>query len=84
MKIFTLIFQIVILSFLFAILLFWSTAYNSAFEADRACHTQLASYLIESESYGCDNDIETHKWILFKNLSGSEAKIIRIFRYKFL
>ena len=84
MKIFNLIFQIVILIFIFAILIFWSVAYDSAFEADRACHSQLSSYLDESNKYGCDHDTETHKWILFKNLEGSEVNIIEKFRYKFL
>ena len=84
MKIFNIIFQLLILVFISAILLFWGTAFDSAFEADRACHSKLSSYLVDSESYGCDHDTETHKWILFKNLNGSEAKIIQIFRYKFL
>tara|TARA_Y100000589_G_scaffold253955_1_gene242724 strand:+ start:342 stop:596 length:255 start_codon:yes stop_codon:yes gene_type:complete len=84
MKIFNLIFQIFILLLFSAILLFWSNAFDSAFEADRACHSELSSYLVESESYGCDHDTETNKWILFKNLEGSEAEIIKTFRYKFL
>ena len=84
MKIFNLIFQIFILLLFSAILLFWSNAFDSAFEADRACHSELSSYLVESESYGCDHDTETHKWILFRNLGGSEAEIIKTFRYKFL
>ena len=84
MKIVNLIFQLVIVSFIFVILLFWITAYNSAFEADRACHSKLTSFLVESETYGCDHDTETHKWILFKNSKGAEANIIQVFRYKFL
>jgi len=84
MKIFNFIFQFVIVSTIFFILLFWSTAFNSAFEADRACHSKLLIYLDESGSYGCDHDTETHKWILYKNLDNEEANIIQIFRYKFL
>mgnify|MGYP001162632933 FL=1 len=84
MKIFNIIFQIFILLLFSAILLYWSNAFDSAFEADRACHSELSSYLVESESYGCDHDTETHKWILFRNLEGSEAEIIKTFRYKFL
>ena len=84
MKIVNSIFQIVIITFIFAVLLFWNTAFDSAFEADRACHTKLTSYLINSDNYGCDHDTETHKWILFENLQGGKANIIEIFRYKFL
>ena len=84
MKIFNFIFQFVIVSTIVFILLFWSTAFNSAFEADRACHSKLLIYLDESGSYGCDHDTETHKWILYKNLDNEEANIIQIFRYKFL
>tara|TARA_B100000927_G_scaffold207974_1_gene168993 strand:- start:555 stop:809 length:255 start_codon:yes stop_codon:yes gene_type:complete len=84
MKIFNFIFQFVIVSTIFFILLFWSTAFNSAFEADRACHSKLLNYLDESGSYGCDHDTETHKWILYENLDNEEANIIQIFRYKFL
>ena len=84
MKIFNIIFQIFILLLFSAILLYWSNAFDSAFEADRACHSELSIYLVESESYGCDHDTETHKWILFRNLEGSEAEIIKTFRYKFL
>ena len=84
MKTVNLIFQLVIVIFIFTIFLFWITAYNSAFEADRACHSKLTSYLVDSDNYGCDHDTETHKWILFKNLKGGEADIIQEFRYKFL
>jgi len=84
MKIFNLIFQIFIILLFSAILIFWSNAFDSAFEADRACHSELSSYLVESESYGCDHDTETNKWILFRNLEGAEAEIIKTFRYKFL
>tara|TARA_Y100000589_G_C27126135_1_gene618607 strand:+ start:402 stop:656 length:255 start_codon:yes stop_codon:yes gene_type:complete len=84
MKIFNLFFQILILVFISAIFLFWINAFDSAFEADRACHSKLSSYEVESEFYGCDHDTETHKWILFKNLEGPDAEIIQTFRYKFL
>ena len=84
MKIFNLIYQLVILIFILVIFLFWFTAYNSAFEADRACHSKLTSYLVDSENYGCDHDTETHQWILYENLDDSKAEVIQRFRYKFL
>ncbi len=84
MKIIALISQI-LLTFVFIVLItFWFTAYNSAFEADRACHSLLSSYS-NSTNLGCDHDIETHKWILYENQeNGVSAKVIERFRYRFL
>ncbi|MBK16664.1 MAG: hypothetical protein CMK49_01445 [Prochlorococcus sp. SP3034] len=84
MKIINLVFQFLMSISLIAIFLYWSIAFDSAFEADRACHSDLSSYLVETERYGCDHDTETHQWILYKNLDVSEAEIIKRFRYKFL
>tara|TARA_B100000900_G_scaffold365095_1_gene340129 strand:+ start:112 stop:366 length:255 start_codon:yes stop_codon:yes gene_type:complete len=84
MKILNFIFQFLILGFLLAIFIYWIIAYDSAFEADRACHSYLSDYLVASDNYGCDHDTETHKWILFKESDGPEAEIIEKFRYKFL
>ena len=83
-KITGLLFQIFLSLFLLILLTFWSSAYNSAFEADRACHSLLSSYP-ETNSLGCDHDTETHKWILYENQENSvSAKVIKRFRYKFL
>jgi len=84
MKILNFIFQVLILVSILAIFIYWITAYDSAFEADRICHSYLSEYLDTSNNYGCDHDTETHKWILFKDLDGPEAEIIKKFRYKFL
>ena len=84
MKIFNLIFQLFIIIFFGLILLYWATAFNSAFEADRLCHSSLKNYQVESGSYGCDHDTETHQWILYENLDDSKAEVIQRFRYKFL
>tara|TARA_B100000945_G_scaffold159759_1_gene128308 strand:+ start:622 stop:876 length:255 start_codon:yes stop_codon:yes gene_type:complete len=84
MKIINLTFQLLISITLIAILIYWSISFDSAFEADRACNTNLSRYLVESEGYGCDHDTETHQWILYKNLDGSNAEVIERFRYKFL
>ena len=84
MKIIGLIFQILVILVLILLLTFWFSSYNSAFEADRACHSLLSSYP-ESSDLGCDHDTETHKWILYENLEDSvSAKIIKRFRYRFL
>ena len=84
MKIVSLIFQLLISSFLLLLSTFWFSAYNSAFEADRACHNLLSSYP-ETINLGCDHDTETHKWILYENKeNGVSAKVIKRFRYQFL
>ena len=84
MKFINVISQILLSLLILLVLIFWLTAYNSAFEADRACHSLLASYP-ETLNLGCDHDTETHKWILYENQEDLvSAKVIKIFRYKFL
>jgi len=84
MKIIGLIFQILLSLVLILILTYWFSAYNSAFEADRACHSLLSVYP-NSTNLGCDHDTETHKWILYENQeNGVSANIIKRFRYRFL
>ena len=63
------------------IIYFWS-GYRSAFEADQACHYEESTLAIESSSYGCDHDIETDQWILYKcDKSKGTAEVIKRFRY---
>ena len=84
MKIIGLTLQILLTLTLILVLTYWFSAYSSAFEADRACHTILSSYP-NSTNLGCDNDTETHKWILYENQeNGVSAKVIKRFRYRFL
>ena len=84
MKIIGLIFQILLTLILIILLIYWFSAYNSAFEADRACHGLLSSYP-NSTDLGCDHDTETHKWILYENQEDKvSAKVIKRFRYRFL
>ena len=84
MKFIGLISQILSSLVLILLLTYWFTAYNSAFEADRACHSQLSIYS-DSAKLGCDHDTETHKWILYENQEdGVSAKVIKRFRYRFL
>tara|TARA_Y100000589_G_scaffold79459_1_gene73168 strand:- start:2270 stop:2524 length:255 start_codon:yes stop_codon:yes gene_type:complete len=84
MKIINLIFQALISLFLVFIFLYWLLSYDSAFEADKACHSLLSNYQ-ENKEMGCDHDIETHKWILYENQEdGISTKIIKKFRYRFL
>jgi len=84
MKIIGLILQILLTFVLLLLLTFWFSSYNSAFEADRACHSLLSSYP-NSSNLGCDHDTETHKWILYENQENSvNAIVIKRFRYRFL
>ena len=84
MKIIGLLSQIILTSILILVLGFWFSSYNSAFEADRACHSLLSNYS-NSTNLGCDHDTETHKWILYENQeNGVSANVIKRFRYRFL
>ena len=85
MKVVNLVFQISILLIIFLSLIYFLTAYDSAFEADQYCHSYLSSYDNLDGNYGCDHDIETHQWILYESNENKEpAQIIKKFRYKFL
>tara|TARA_B100000925_G_scaffold130907_1_gene97934 strand:+ start:55 stop:309 length:255 start_codon:yes stop_codon:yes gene_type:complete len=76
--------QILLTLILIVLLTYWFSAYNSAFEADRACHSLLSSYN-NVTNLGCDHDTETHKWIFYENQEdGVSAKVIKRFRYRFL
>ena len=84
MKIVGLIWQVLLTLVLIILMFYWFSAYNSAFEADRACHSLLSSYS-NSTNLGCDHDTETHKWILYENQEDAvSAKVIKRFRYRFL
>ena len=85
MKIFNLLFQIVLLLIVIGFLIYFLTGYDSAFEADQSCHSYLLNVSNQSGSLGCDHDTETHQWILYETQDNPEpAKIIKKFRYKFL
>ena len=84
MKIIGTILQTLLILVLIILITFWFSAYNSAFEADRACHSLLSNYS-NSTNLGCDHDTETHKWIMYENQEdGVSAKVIKVFRYRFL
>ena len=85
MKVVNLVFQVFFLLILLLILIYFLTGYDSAFEADQFCHSNLSIYENQSGNYGCDHDTETHQWILYEsNNNNQPAKIIKKFRYKFL
>ena len=85
MKIISLLFQVFISLFLILFLIYFLTGYDSAFEADQSCHSEMSQFSGKTASLGCDHDTETHQWVLYENQDNSEpAKIIKKFRYKFL
>ena len=85
MKIFSLLFQVVLSLTVIGFLIYFLTGYDSAFEADQSCHSYLFNISDQSAILGCDHDTETHQWILYETQDNSEpAKIIKKFRYKFL
>ena len=85
MKVISLVSQVFFLLVLVLFLIYFLTAYDSAFEADQYCHSTLSNYDNLSDNYGCDHDTETHQWILYESINNKEpAKIIKKFRYKFL
>ena len=85
MKIVSLFFQVVLSVILVGFSIYFLTGYDSAFEADQLCHSDLYNLPDQSGRLGCDHDTETHQWILYESQDNSEpAKIIKKYRYKFL
>ncbi len=85
MKIFNLLFQVFLSIIIVGFLIYFLTGYDSAFEADQACHSYLSSFDAKAGIYDCDHDTETHQWILYNDQGNTKpAKIIKKFRYKFL
>ena len=85
MKVINLISQVFFMLVIVLFLIYFLTGYDSAFEADQYCHSNLSSYENLSGNYDCDHDTETHQWILYESIDNNEpAKIIKKFRYKFL
>ncbi len=58
--------------------------YQSAFEADQACHYDLSGLLIDEDGskYGCDHDLETRQWLLFNKLDKIKSAIV-LERYRY-
>ena len=80
MKGVNLVLQIFFLLALFLIFIYYLTGFDSAFEADQNCHSDLSSYDNLSGNYERDHDTETHQWILYESNENKEpAKIIKKF-----
>ena len=58
------------------------SGYQSAFEADQACHAIISNQDSNKSKVGCDHDLETRQWILYEKTSDLEAaKVIKRFKY---
>ncbi len=58
------------------------TGYKSAFEADQQCHYLLNTEYSNTSDYGCDHDLETRQWLLFKiGENKNPSSVIKRFRY---
>ena len=78
MKVVNLVSQIFFLLITVLFLIYFLTGYDSAFEADQDCHSNLSSYDNFSGNYGCDHDTETHQWILYEsNENKNQQKLLR-------
>ncbi len=58
------------------------TSYRSAFEADQECHYQMNITFASFNDMGCDHDLETRQWILFRsNEDLKPSEVVARFRY---
>ena len=74
-----------LISFLLVLILsivYFLNGYKSAFEADQQCHYTLNTEYTDNSNYGCDHDLETRQWLLFKKDGDINASVvIKRFRY---
>ena len=62
--------------------LYFFTGYKSAFEADQQCHYELRLKSVELEGLGCDHDLETNQWILYREgIDDKPSEVIERYRY---
>ena len=62
--------------------LYFLTGYKSAFEADQQCHYEMKLKSVELDELGCDHDLETNQWILYrKGINDQPAKVVERYRY---
>ena len=62
--------------------LYFFTGYKSAFEADQQCHYEMRLKSDESGELGCDHDLETNQWLLYrKGINDQPSQVIERFRY---
>ena len=62
--------------------LYFFTGYKSAFEADQQCHYEMRLKSSELDELGCDHDIETKQWLLYKKGGDIQpSQVIERYRY---
>ncbi len=72
---------ITLISIIFAFLYF-SPDYKSAFEADQQCHYEMRLKSVELDRLGCDHDLETNQWILYREgLDDQPSQVVERYRY---
>tara|TARA_Y100001968_G_C18686258_1_gene404790 strand:- start:57 stop:296 length:240 start_codon:yes stop_codon:yes gene_type:complete len=63
-------------------LLYFFTGYKSAFEADQQCHYEMRLKAAELDELGCDHDLETNQWLLYrKGINDEPSQVIKRYRY---
>jgi len=61
---------------------YFLTGYKSAFEADQQCHYEMRLKSLESDGLGCDHDLETNQWLLYrKGIDEQPSQVIERYRY---
>ena len=62
--------------------LYFFTGYKSAFEADQQCHYEMRLKSVELDELGCDHDLETNQWLLFrKGIDDQPSQVVERYRY---
>ena len=62
--------------------LYFFTGYQSAFEADQQCHYEMRLQSVELDGLGCDHDLETNQWLLYrKGVNDQPSEVIERYRY---
>ena len=63
-------------------LFYFSKGYKSAFEADQQCHYEMRLQSVELDGLGCDHDLETNQWLLYRNgVNGQPSQVLERYRY---
>ena len=62
--------------------LYFFTGYKSAFEADQQCHYEMRLKSVELDRLGCDHDLETNQWLLYREgINDQPSQVIERYRY---
>ena len=62
--------------------LYFFRGYQSAFEADQQCHYEMRLKSVELDGLGCDHDLETKQWLLYKKgINDQPSLVIERYRY---